>query len=77
LAVQVDPLARLLGLPGRAWATGRSPLRAEQLTRKAGFARTLARYMADTEAEMAGEALEVLAERRADSAEWETALRSG
>jgi len=50
--------------------------RAEQLTREAGFARTLARYMADTEAETAGEALEVLAERRADWPKWETVERS-
>ena len=76
LAAQADPLARLLGPAWQSMGYGTLAARAEQLTREAGFARTLARYMADTEAETAGEALEVLAERRADWPKWETVERS-
>jgi hypothetical protein len=57
LAVQADPLARLLGPAWQSMGYGTLADRASQLERAARFTRTLAHYMADTDAETAGEAL--------------------
>jgi hypothetical protein len=56
-AVTPDPLARLLGPAWQSMGYGTLAARADQLERAARFARTLTHYMADTEAETAGEAL--------------------
>jgi hypothetical protein len=58
LAAQADPLARLLGPAWQSMGYGTLADRAQQLERAARFARTLTRYMADTDSETAGEALE-------------------
>jgi hypothetical protein len=54
LAVQADPLARLLGPAWQSMGYGTLADRA------ARFARTLTRYMGEIEVETAGEALEQL-----------------
>jgi hypothetical protein len=60
LAVQADPLARLLGPAWQSMGYGTLADRAQQLERAARFARTLTRYMGEIEVETAGEALEQL-----------------
>jgi hypothetical protein len=57
VAVQGDQFSRVLGPAWQSTFYGPLADRAQQLERAARFARTLTRYMADTEAETAGEAL--------------------
>jgi hypothetical protein len=60
LVVGEDQLARVLGPAWQSIGYGTLAARAQQLERSANFARTLGRYMADMDAETAGEALELL-----------------
>lgn len=52
-----DGLSRILGPAWQSMGYGTLAARAHELERAARFARTLTHYMADTEAETAGEAL--------------------
>jgi hypothetical protein len=54
VAAQADQLARILGLAWQSMGYGTLQTRAQQLEQAAGFARTLARYMGETDAETVG-----------------------
>jgi hypothetical protein len=63
-----DQLARILGPEWQTMRYGKLADRAHQLKQAASFTRTLARYMGETEAETAGEALERLQAANASGA---------
>lgn len=64
-----DPLVRLLGPGWPQMSYGQLADRAYTLERAAGFARTLVRYMAEVDADTAGDAVARLQASRADE-EW-------
>jgi hypothetical protein len=70
VTVQGDQLVRVLGPRWETMRYGQLADRAIALERAAGFARTLARYVIETETNTAGEALTRLHASRADAEEW-------
>jgi hypothetical protein len=74
VAVEVDQLSRVLGPGWERLGWGQLAARARGFERAAGFIRTLTAYMAETDAQTAGEALARLqASRLADAEEWREA----
>jgi hypothetical protein len=71
VAVQVDPLARVLGYGWPTLHCSELADRARELEKSAGFARSLLLFMGGGDYETAGEALAALAARQAPAAEWE------
>ena len=76
MAVEADQLSRLLGPGWERLGWGQLAARASGFERAAGFIRTLTAYMAETDAQTAGEALTRLhASRLADAEEWRQVSR--
>jgi hypothetical protein len=74
VAVEADQLSRVLGAGWERMGYGQLAGRARSLEQAAGFVRTLARYVVETDARTAGEALTRLqASRLADAEEWRDA----